>query len=114
MKSYAAPAQIHAAFEMYRAFPANVQFNVAQHGPSDVPLFVGAGDGSPFAKLVPKMADGLRANGFTHVETGLIRGSVHYLVEDQPNEVAELIERYASARKSSLLIETGRIEDESA
>ena len=99
VKSYAAPAQIHAAFEMYRAFPANVQFNVAQHGPSDVPLFVGAGDGSPFAKLVPKMADGLRANGFTHVETGLIRGSVHYLVEDQPNEVAELIERYASAPK---------------
>jgi pimeloyl-ACP methyl ester carboxylesterase len=81
---------------MYRAFPANAQFNAAQHGPNNVPLFLGAGDGSPFAKLVPKMADGLRANGCTHVETGLIRGSVHYLVEDQPESVAELIEKYAS------------------
>jgi pimeloyl-ACP methyl ester carboxylesterase len=52
--------------------------------------------GSPFAKLVPKIAEGLRANGCTHVETGLIPGSVHYLVEDQPETVADLIERYAS------------------
>jgi pimeloyl-ACP methyl ester carboxylesterase len=83
-------------FEMYRAFPANVQFNAAQRGPNDVPLFVGAGDGSPFAKLVPKIADSLRAHGCTHVETGLIRGAIHYVVEDQPDEVADLIERYAS------------------
>jgi len=59
-------------------------------------LFLGAGDGSPFAKLVPKMAEGLRANGCAHVETGLITGSVHYLVEDQPDAVADLIEKYAS------------------
>lgn len=41
------------------------------------------------------MAEGLRANGCMHVETGLIRDSVHYLVEDQPDVVAELIEKYA-------------------
>ena len=46
---------------------------------------------------VPKIAEGLRANGCTHVETGLIPGSVHYVVEDQPETVADLIERYASA-----------------
>jgi pimeloyl-ACP methyl ester carboxylesterase len=96
VKAYSTPAQLHAAFEMYRAFPANERFNEAQHGPNDVPLFVGAGDGSPFAGLVPKIAEGLRANGCTHVETGLIPGSVHYLVEDQPETVADLIERYAS------------------
>jgi pimeloyl-ACP methyl ester carboxylesterase len=95
-KAYATVAQLHAAFEMYRAFPANAQFNAAQRGPNDVPLFVGGGDGSPFAKLVPKIADGLRANGSTHVETGLIRGSVHYVVGDQPEAVADLIERHAS------------------
>ncbi len=96
IKAYSTPAQLHAAFEMYRAFPANERFNQAQRGPNDVPLFLGAGDGSPFARLVPKIAEGLRASGCIHVETGLIRGSVHYLVEDQPETVADLIERYAS------------------
>ena len=95
-KAYASPAQLHAAFEMYRAFPANAQFNAAQRGPNDVPLFLAAGDGSSFARLVPKMAEGLRANGCTQIETGLIRGSVHYVAADQPEAVADLIERYAS------------------
>jgi pimeloyl-ACP methyl ester carboxylesterase len=90
-------AMILAMFEMYRAFPANEKFNQAQRGPNDVPLFVGAGDGSPFARLAPKIAQGLRANGCAHVETGLIPGSVHYVVEDQPETVADLIERYVSA-----------------
>jgi pimeloyl-ACP methyl ester carboxylesterase len=96
VKAYSTAAQLHAAFEMYRAFRANEKFNKEQRGPNDVPLFVGAGDGSPFAKLIPKIAEGLRANGCTHVETGLIPGSVHYLVEDQPETVADLIERHAS------------------
>jgi pimeloyl-ACP methyl ester carboxylesterase len=96
VRAYSSAAQLHAAFEMYRAFPANEKFNQGQRGPNDVPLFVGAGDGSPFAKLIPKIAEGLRANGCTHVETGLIPGSVHYLVEDQPETVGDLIERYAS------------------
>ena len=61
-----------------------------------MPLFFAAGDGSPFAKLVPKIAEGLRANGCTHVETGVIHGSVHYVVEDQPEAVADFIEQYAS------------------
>jgi pimeloyl-ACP methyl ester carboxylesterase len=96
VEAYSTPAQLHAAFEMYRAFPANEKFNQAQRGQNDVPLFLGAGDGSPFAKLIPKIAEGLRANGCTQVETGLIPGSVHYLVEDQPDTVADLVERYAS------------------
>ena len=29
-------------------------------------------------------------------ETGLIHGAVHYVVEDQPEQVTDLIERYAS------------------
>ena len=96
VNAYRTEAQLHAVFEVYRAFPANAQFNQAQRGPNDVPLFWGAGDGSPFAKLLPKIAEGLRGNGCTQVETGLIRGAVHYVVEDQPEEVAALIERHAS------------------
>jgi pimeloyl-ACP methyl ester carboxylesterase len=79
---------LHAVFEMYRAFPANLKLNSAQREPINVPLLVGAGDGPPFANLVPKEAEGLRTNGCAHVETGLIHGAVHYVVEDQPNEVA--------------------------
>jgi pimeloyl-ACP methyl ester carboxylesterase len=96
LKAYSTPAQLHAVFEMYRAFPANVKFNAAQLGPNGVPLFLASGDKSPFAAMVPKMAEGLRAAGFTHVQTGVIAGAVHYDVQDQPEAVADLIERYAS------------------
>jgi pimeloyl-ACP methyl ester carboxylesterase len=96
VKAYSSAAQLHAAFEMYRAFPANAQFNAAQRGPNDVPIYFGAGERSPFAKLVPKFAEGLRTNGCTHVETGLIPGAVHYVVEDKPEAVADLIAQYAS------------------
>jgi hypothetical protein len=50
VKAYSIPAQLHAAFEMYRAFPANAQFNAAQRGTNDVPLFFAAANGSPFCK----------------------------------------------------------------
>ena len=96
VKAYGTVVQLHAVFEMYRAFPANAQFNAAQGAPMRVPLFFGTGDGSPFAKLVPKIAEGLRAHGCTHVETGLIHDAVHYVVEDQPEQVTGLIERHAS------------------
>jgi pimeloyl-ACP methyl ester carboxylesterase len=98
VQSYAAPEQLRAAFEMYRAFAANTLFNQAQHGSNEVPVFLAAGAGSPFAKLVPKIAEGLRASGLTNVETGLIPGAIHYVVADQPEAVADLIERYASPR----------------
>lgn len=96
VNAYRSGRQLHAVFEMYRAFPDNAQFNAAQRGQNDVPLYLAAGDGSPFAKLVPKIAEGLRASGCTHVETGLIQNAIHYVVEDQLDEVADLIERYAS------------------
>jgi pimeloyl-ACP methyl ester carboxylesterase len=96
VKAYTTPAQLHAAFEIYRAFPANAEFNAAQRGANDVPLFFAAGEKSPFAKLVPKIADGLRTNGCTHVETGLIPDAMHYVLEDNPDAVADLIERHAT------------------
>jgi pimeloyl-ACP methyl ester carboxylesterase len=98
VKAYGTAAQLHAVFEMYRAFPANAQFNAAQRGANDVPIFLGAGERSPFARFLPKMAQGLRALGCMQVETGTIPGAVHYVVEDQPEEVAALIEEHASPR----------------
>jgi pimeloyl-ACP methyl ester carboxylesterase len=81
---------------MYRAFPANVKVNAAQQGPNDVPLFLATGEKSPFAVMVPKMAAGLRAGGFAHVESGVIPGAVHYDVQDQPDATAALIEQHAA------------------
>jgi pimeloyl-ACP methyl ester carboxylesterase len=95
VSAYHAPAQLHALFEMYRAFPANAQFNAMHRGPVNVPLFLATGDGSPFASLVPKMAHDLRSRGFADVKTGTIRASVHYLLQDQPEAVAEIIEQHA-------------------
>ena len=97
LQAYGNDSQLHAAFEIYRAFPENARFNRTHSGTINVPLFLGAGEGSPFAPLLPKIAEGLRENGWTHVETGLIPGSVHYLIEDQPDAVTNLIERYASS-----------------
>jgi pimeloyl-ACP methyl ester carboxylesterase len=98
VKAYAAPEQLHAVLEMYRALPANAKFNAAQGSRNEVPLFIGVGEKSPFAKLLQSMVNGLRASGFTHVESGVIRGAVHYVVADQPEAVAELIEHHAASR----------------
>jgi hypothetical protein len=44
VKAYTGLTQVHAAFEIYRAFPANTQFNAAQREPNNAPLFLGAGE----------------------------------------------------------------------
>jgi pimeloyl-ACP methyl ester carboxylesterase len=100
VSAYASPVQLHSVFEMYRAFPTNAEFNSRQLETNQIPFFIGAGDGSPFADLISKQADGLRANGCANVESGLIPNAVHYVVEDQPDEVARLIEQYVTLLSS--------------
>lgn len=95
LRSYASRAQLHAAFEMYRALPDDAKFNAAQTVPNDVPLVFAAGESSPFASLVPKFAEGLRASGLSRVETATIPGAMHYVVADEPEAVFTLIERHA-------------------
>ena len=95
-EAYGTGAQLHAMFEIYRAFPANEKFNAEQRARNDVPIFFGAGEKSPFVKLAPKIVQGLRAKGCTHVETGQIRDSIHYVVADQPEAVADLIEQHGT------------------
>jgi hypothetical protein len=62
LTAYATPAQLHAVFEIYRAFPANGEFNAAQSEPLAAPVFLAAGEGSPFAKLLPLIASHSRAD----------------------------------------------------
>jgi pimeloyl-ACP methyl ester carboxylesterase len=94
--SYAAPAHLHAAFEIYRAFPANEKFNDAQRDQIDVPLALVAGSDSPLAKDLAVIADALRAHGCRNVSMGIVPGSSHYLADEQPEVVDRFIERYAS------------------
>jgi pimeloyl-ACP methyl ester carboxylesterase len=95
VKSYAAPQQLRAGMEFYRAFPANEQFNKEHQSPVDVPIVLAGGDKS-FGQLIPRMAESLRKHGCTHVTTEVIQDSGHYVADEQPTSVAELIERYAS------------------
>jgi pimeloyl-ACP methyl ester carboxylesterase len=45
---------------------------------------------------MPSIAAALRAHGCANVKVEVIKNSVHYVVEEQPDAVVELIERYAS------------------
>jgi pimeloyl-ACP methyl ester carboxylesterase len=94
-KSYAAPDHLRALLEIYRAFPANERFNAAQKSAIGVPLVLAPEENSPFEKLMPSFAEALRAHGCASVKIEVIKNSVHYVVDEQPEAVAELIERHA-------------------
>jgi pimeloyl-ACP methyl ester carboxylesterase len=95
-ESYATPEKLRSIFEFYRAFPADAEFNAAQRSSMNVPLLLAAGEKSPFNRFIPGIAEGLRAHGCANVKTKVIQGSSHYVADEQPAAVAELIERYAS------------------
>lgn len=95
-RAYQTP-QLHAAFEMYRALPQNGEWNAAQTATNNVPLVVAVGDKSPFARLLPTFVEGYRAKGMTHVEGARITGASHYVMTDNPEGVADLIERHAAS-----------------
>jgi pimeloyl-ACP methyl ester carboxylesterase len=95
LKAYATSAQFHAACEMYRAFPENAAFGKEKRGLNDVPLVYGTGDGSPFAGVADRMVAALKDSGFTNVTRATVSDAVHYLVADNPDGVAALIEQHA-------------------
>lgn len=93
--AYGAP-QIHAAFEIYRAFPKDGDWNAAQTAPNSTPFVVAVGGKSFFAGYQQTFVDGYRAKGMTHVETAVIPDASHYVVADNPAGVAEVVTRYAA------------------
>jgi pimeloyl-ACP methyl ester carboxylesterase len=94
VSAYAAPEQLHAALEMYRAMPAGETFDAAPAA-SDLPLVLAGGDHG-FGTLMPGIAEALRTRGWTDVSVELIGNSGHYVADEQPEALAALIERYAS------------------
>jgi pimeloyl-ACP methyl ester carboxylesterase len=95
LKGYASPAQFHAACEMYRAFPDNAEFGGEKRGLNDVPIVYGTGDRSPFAALADRIVAALKDSGFTNVTRATVPDAVHYLVADNPQALAALIEQHA-------------------
>jgi pimeloyl-ACP methyl ester carboxylesterase len=96
LKAYETPQQLHSIFEIYRAFPANVEFNQAHRGTNALPVYIAYGEKSHQGTMAPKVAAGLRDAGFSHVQTGVIAGAGHHVVQEQPDAVAALIEQQAT------------------
>jgi pimeloyl-ACP methyl ester carboxylesterase len=94
VNSYASPEQLKAGLGFYRAFPADEKFNTVHRGMLGVPIVLAGGDHSVGPNL-PEIAESLRISGCTNVITEVIKNSGHYVVEEQPQSVAELIGRYA-------------------
>jgi pimeloyl-ACP methyl ester carboxylesterase len=91
---YGAP-QLHAAFEIYRAFPQDAEFNAGQTAPNPVPLTVAVGEKSPFGTYLDTFVEGYKARGMTKVDGARISGAGHFVVLDNPDAVVDLIERNA-------------------
>jgi hypothetical protein len=94
--SYRDPDHLRAAFETYRAFPANEKFFTAQAGNTDLPIVIGSGEHHAFAEFLPRIADAMRAHGCTNLKVETVQGAVQYVAEEKPEAVAYLIERYAA------------------
>jgi pimeloyl-ACP methyl ester carboxylesterase len=97
ISSYKSVDQLRSGFENYRALPANEKFNAAQSASLDLPLVLVGGEES-FGNLMPRFAESLRKLGCKNVATETIKNAAHYLADEKPDAVAELIERYASAK----------------
>ena len=97
VRAYAAPDHLRAALEIYRAFPQNEKFNAAQVSAISLPLVLAPGENSPFVKLMPSFAEALRQHGCANVTIEVIKNSVHYVADEQPEAVAQLIARYAAS-----------------
>jgi pimeloyl-ACP methyl ester carboxylesterase len=95
-RAYAGADRLHAALGMYRSFEENERFVASRRAPADVPLVV-VGSELGLGGLLPRMEAGFRAHGWQDVTTELVSGSVHYVLDEEPEAVAEILERYASA-----------------
>jgi pimeloyl-ACP methyl ester carboxylesterase len=82
--SYRDPDHLRAAFETYRAVPANEKFFVAQGGRMDLPIVIGSGEHDAFAEFVPRIAAAMRQHGCANLTTETVRGGAHYGAEKSP------------------------------
>lgn len=96
--AYRDPDHLRAAFETYRAFPENARFFAAARDRTDLPIVIGSGEHDAFAEFLPRIASAMRAHGCANLKTETVQGAAHYVAEERPQAIAELIERYAATR----------------
>ncbi|HEV2289869.1 MAG TPA: alpha/beta fold hydrolase [Candidatus Acidoferrales bacterium] len=99
--AYRDPDHLPAAFETYRAFPADAKFFAAQTGRTDIPLVIGAGEHDVVETFLPRIAAAMRAHGCTNVDVETIQGAGHYVADEAPNALAKLVERFAAVSPKS-------------
>lgn len=95
--AYRDPDHLRAAFETYRAFPEDAKFFAAQRARTDLPIVIGSGEHDAFAPFLSRIAAGMRAQGCVNLTVETIPGAAHYVAEEKPAVVEELIERYSGA-----------------
>ena len=97
VNSYKTADQLRSGFELYRALPENEKFNAAQINSLELPIVLVGGEES-FGELTPRFAESIRKNGCRNVKVEIMKNAAHYVADEQPEAVAELIERYAWAK----------------
>ena len=85
VRCYAQPGAMRAAFETYRAFPADILDNTASmKSKLTMPVLAIGGDGSAGPFIVAMMREMA-----THVQGGAIPGSGHFVAEEQPDVLTQ-------------------------
>jgi pimeloyl-ACP methyl ester carboxylesterase len=95
VKAYQGTERLRAGLEFYRrAYPASESFNAATRSALSLPIVLVGGDHS-MGPANATIAEGLRARGCQSVFVETVESSGHWLVDERPEAVAELIERFA-------------------
>jgi pimeloyl-ACP methyl ester carboxylesterase len=95
-RAYSAPNQLRAGLEFYRrAYPSSEKLNAIERGVMGVPIVLAGGDHA-MGMVLPRLADSLRQHGCTNVTVEIVKDSGHWVVDEQPDTTAKLIERHAS------------------
>jgi pimeloyl-ACP methyl ester carboxylesterase len=92
--AYGTACALRAGFEFYRAFPLIADWNEKHTTPTDTPIVLAAGERAT-ARLLPAAAADLRRKGARNVATEIIADSGHYVADDEPDRVVELVSKYA-------------------
>lgn len=89
--AYGDEAHLRAAFEMYRAVPQNISFNISHREPIATPLHLIGGE-HVFGEALTDTAVELRDEfGWRDVRASIVPDGKHYIVEERPDDVVALI-----------------------
>ncbi|MEO9298971.1 alpha/beta fold hydrolase [Devosia alba] len=94
-KAYGTPESLRAGFELYRAFGDDAVFFQAQNSEFTVPMLVVGAEFSTGGAL-PTMEQSFASQGATDITTIVVKGSGHWLAEEQPAATVQAIKDFAA------------------